>query len=84
MSFHTLAERDVIATGPAVNFFAPQSAIVCERGEKTLRLLPKYGRPIVARVRYIWHGTAGAPTVIMQGGISATRDAAGNADASGW
>lgn len=53
------------------------------RGEKTLRLTPKYGsHQVEVRVRYRWQGAAGAPTVVVQGGISASRDVAGSGD--GW
>jgi homoserine O-acetyltransferase len=45
------------------------------RGTLDVALTPAYGsRPRRVRVRYAWPGAAGAPTVIVQGGISADRD----------
>jgi homoserine O-acetyltransferase len=48
---------------------------ICLRNRCRLRLAPKYGRgPCDVGVAYLWAGPAGAPTVIVQGGISAGRD----------
>ena len=58
-------------------------ALVDERGERHLRIAPKYGNGEVAvTVRYRWQGAANAPTLIVQGGISAGRDVCGDGD--GW
>jgi len=54
-----------------------------ERGERRMRLRPRYGDGAVdVGVRYRWQGAAHAPTLIVQGGISASRDVAGEGD--GW
>jgi len=46
-----------------------------QRGTHRLVLAPKYGEgKREVDVRYSWCGAAGAPTVIVQGGISADRD----------
>ena len=43
--------------------------------EAVVRITPRYGRgPCTVTLRYFWHGAADAPTVIVQGGISASRD----------
>ncbi|HJU40205.1 MAG TPA: alpha/beta hydrolase, partial [Tahibacter sp.] len=61
------------------------SSITTIRGEVAVRIAPKYGRgPVDATVKYLWHGAAGAPTVVVQGGISATRDVCANGEAAGW
>ncbi len=54
---------------------------------RRLRITPKFGdgeREV--EVRYLWAGRPGAPTVIVQGGISADRHVCGapDADAPGW
>lgn len=62
-------------------------AFACQRGARTLRLVPRYGAGAVdAEVRYLWAGAPGAPTVIVQGGISADRDVCGTTEhaGSGW
>jgi homoserine O-acetyltransferase len=54
-----------------------------ERGERVVRLAPRYGQGAVdVLLRYRWEGAVGAPTVIVQGGISAGRDVA--AAGEGW
>lgn len=54
-------------------------------GEAVVRLKPKYGHAAVdVTVRYFWHGAVGVPTVIVQGGISATRKVCTVGDAAGW
>ncbi|HXD38319.1 MAG TPA: alpha/beta fold hydrolase, partial [Rhodanobacter sp.] len=57
-----------------------------QRGTQRLALLPKYGEGRrEVEVSYAWCGAAGAPTVIVQGGISADRDVTAPADATpGW
>lgn len=48
----------------------------CVRGSRRVRLSPRYGEGVIeVEVRYLWTGAPGAPTVIVQGGISADRDA---------
>lgn len=58
----------------------------CQRGVRHLRLQPRHGQPCEVAVRYLWAGAAGAPTVVVQGGISADREvcAAGDHAAAGW
>ncbi len=56
------------------------------RATVQLRFVPRHAdgaRPV--RVRYSLRGAAGAPVVVVQGGISANRDVISNADGSaGW
>ena len=50
--------------------------LTAQRGSRWLALSPKYGHSArTVEVRYLWCGAANAPTVIVQGGISASRDA---------
>ena len=59
----------------------------CLRGSRHVRIAPCYGQDAIdAEVRYLWAGAPGAPTVIVQGGISADRDVCGTTEhaASGW
>jgi homoserine O-acetyltransferase len=57
-----------------------------QRSARRLALSPKYGSgPREVDVRYLWCGAPDAPTVIVQGGISADRDVTAPADAApGW
>ncbi|MBD8873230.1 homoserine O-succinyltransferase [Rhodanobacter sp. DHB23] len=68
--------------GPSV---APR-ALGAQRSTRRLALSPKYGNgPREVDVRYLWCGAPDAPTVIVQGGISANRDVTAPADtAAGW
>jgi homoserine O-acetyltransferase len=53
----------------------PRVRLTAQRSTRRLRLSPKYGSgPREVEVSYLWCGAAGAPTVIVQGGISADRD----------
>ena len=59
----------------------------CQRATREIRIMPRYaGRPVSVRVRYLWAGAPGAPTIIVQGGISADRDACATPEhaAPGW
>lgn len=59
----------------------------CVRGRQRVRIEPKYGDGArKVELRYLWTGAPGAPTVIVQGGISAGRDvcATGTQAKSGW
>ncbi len=73
---------------PAPKAEAPaRGSFSCIRASRRLRLVPKYGegeREI--EVRYLWTGTPGAPTVVVQGGISASRQVCRTDDApeDGW
>jgi homoserine O-acetyltransferase/O-succinyltransferase len=56
-----------------------------QRSTRRIRLTPKYGQgPLAVDVRYLWCGAADAPTVIVQGGISASRDVTAPEGAAGW
>ena len=57
-----------------------------QRSTRRLALTPKYGGgPREVDVRYLWCGAPDAPTVIVQGGISANRDVTAPAGAEpGW
>ncbi len=55
-----------------------RSDISVQRGTHRVALAPKYGEGRrEVEVSYAWFGTAGAPTVIVQGGISADREVTG-------
>ncbi|MGH8184505.1 MAG: homoserine O-succinyltransferase MetX [Rhodanobacteraceae bacterium] len=59
----------------------------CQRTARRVRISPRYGDGAVeAEVRYLWVGAPGAPTIVVQGGISADRDACATAEhaAPGW
>lgn len=59
----------------------------CQRGSRRIRVTPRYGeRAVDTQVRYLWAGAPGAPTVIVQGGISADRDVCATAEhpTPGW
>ena len=64
-----------------------RAPFTCLRGSRRVRITPRYGKgPVDAEVRYLWAGAPGAPTVIVQGGISADRDVCGTSEraAPGW
>lgn len=67
---------------------APARApFTCVRGTRRVRLTPRYAtHALDAEVRYLWAGAPGAPTVVVQGGISAGRDVCATAErpAPGW
>lgn len=55
------------------------------RSEAVVRIAPKYGRgPVAVIVRYLWTGATEGPTVIVQGGISASRDVCRVGASTGW
>ncbi|HEX7370186.1 MAG TPA: homoserine O-succinyltransferase [Rhodanobacteraceae bacterium] len=65
----------------------PTAPFTCLRGSRRARIAPRYGaRAVDAEVRYLWAGAPGAPTIIVQGGISADRDVCANTEhaAPGW
>jgi homoserine O-acetyltransferase len=71
------------------NLVAPRSHVTSthQRSQHPLTITPKYGRGRAGvTVRYLWSGAADAPTVIVQGGISADRDVvtANEARKPGW
>ena len=62
-------------------------SLTTQRSTRRLLLNPKYGSgPCEVDVRYQWCGAPGAPTLIVQGGISADRDVAAldGDTAPGW
>ncbi len=72
---------------PAVCAPDATAPFTCLRGTRDLRLQPRYGEGMrTVKVRYLWAGAPGAPTVVVQGGISADRDvcATGEHPAAGW
>lgn len=91
MTFQTQADVHAFEFDRAPPPFAasePASTLVLadERGEVSVQLRLRHAdRTGQVRVRYTLHGAAGAPTVIVQGGISASRDVVTTADgAAGW
>ncbi len=72
----------------AVTVAAPRGAadLTEQRGVRRVSFRPKYGSDTVdVDVRYLWCGAPHAPTVIVQGGISADRDVCtGRERAAGW
>lgn len=67
---------------------APVAApFTCLRATRRVRIKPHYGEGACdVDVRYLWAGAPGAPTVVVQGGISADRDACASVEhpARGW
>jgi len=64
---------------------ARKDGLTSRRSTRQLVLSPKYGH--AARsvdVRYLWCGAADAPTMIVQGGISASRDVTAFDGTEGW
>ena len=50
-------------------------AFACVRATRRVSLAPRFGDGVrEVDVRYLWAGAPGAPTVVVQGGISADRD----------
>lgn len=82
--FPEIAEPEAEGTPPARRGGTP---FACLRGSRRVRIAPRYGSAAIdAEVRYLWAGAPGAPTVIVQGGISADRDVCGTTEhpAPGW
>ena len=59
------------ANAPAVPVRAD---LTCQRSTRRLTITPKYGQTCDVDVSYLWCGAPDAPTLIVQGGISAHRD----------
>jgi homoserine O-acetyltransferase len=78
----------VISFPETVVAAAPRCAtdLTEQRGTRRVSFVPKYGSDVVeVDVRYLWCGAPHAPTVIVQGGISADRDVCtGRERAAGW
>ena len=64
----------------------PSVSLTDQCSSRRIRIEPRHGHGArEVEVRYRWSGAPGAPTVIVQGGISADRDAAASEDGrSGW
>ena len=71
-----------------VSYAAPATIpFTCLRASRRVRITPHYGEgPVEVEVRYLWTGAPGAPTVVVQGGISADRDVCATSEhaAAGW
>ncbi|HEX7323939.1 MAG TPA: homoserine O-succinyltransferase [Rhodanobacteraceae bacterium] len=86
----TLAVVPELASLSAAEGVAPLPAdapFTCVRSTRRLAITPRYGNGVhEVEVRYLWAGAPGAPTVIVQGGISADRDVCATAEhpARGW
>jgi len=87
----TLAVAPEIAepqVADALRFAPAASHIACQRAIRRVRITPRFGSgPIDVDVRYLWIGAPAAPTLIVQGGISADRDvcaSAGHAGPGWW
>ncbi|UPG93590.1 homoserine O-succinyltransferase MetX [Luteibacter aegosomatissinici] len=77
----------VIPLSEAAVTAAPRGAadLTEQRGTRRVSITPKYGsEPVAVDVRYLWCGAPNAPTVIVQGGISATRDVCAGRERQGW
>jgi len=81
MTFHAEAYVPDACQTPDAPATAFESSDAC-----TIRLTPRHGAGVrEVRVRHALYGAAGAPVVVVQGGISAGRNAAArNADAGWW
>ncbi|WP_049623589.1 homoserine O-succinyltransferase MetX [Frateuria defendens] len=67
--------------------FGRRGGMAMQRGSRRVALRPRYGTgPVVAEVGYLWCGAPDAPTVIVQGGISACRDVVSleEGEPAGW
>lgn len=60
---------------PLARVAGARRPFTCQRAVRRVTFNPRYGSgPVEAEARYLWVGAPGAPTVIVQGGISADRD----------
>lgn len=83
----TCSSSLALAQAPCAWRPSPRTEPGSGRGTRKLVIRPKYGdRARSVDVHYLWCGAPGAPTLIVQGGISATRNVvAQNGDATpGW
>ena len=87
MSLAVAPETSESFVQPAPRIPRVDAPFACQRSAREIRITPRYaGHPVTVRVRYLWAGAPGAPTVIVQGGISADRDICATAEhaAPGW
>lgn len=86
----TLATLPEIAESLDVGVVRVRTAdtrFACQRATRRVRIAPRHGQGSTeVEVRYLWIGAPGAPTLIVQGGISADRDVCASAEhaAPGW
>jgi homoserine O-acetyltransferase/O-succinyltransferase len=85
----TLSLATVASIAPAARQRSEprRESLTAQRSTRRLTFTPKYGNGAsTVDVRYLWCGAADAPTVIVQGGISASRDVVSLDDeaAPGW
>ncbi len=80
------AERGAAAFFPVEPACVESAAADASSGECHVRLRPRHGTgPRDVRVRWALHGAASAPVVLVQGGISATREVvAAVGGGAGW
>jgi len=86
MNLEAVPLKSIATTAPKASA-SMRGSFSCVRASRRVRIEPKYGegeRDI--EVRYLWTGTPGAPTVIVQGGISAGRQVCRTPDSeeNGW
>ncbi|WP_329741379.1 homoserine O-succinyltransferase MetX [Dyella sp. A6] len=82
---HAHSSDDERPTAVIVSLF-PRQALTDQRSSRRVMLSPRYGQAVrEVEVSYRWCGAPDAPTVIVQGGISADRDVATTATGTpGW
>lgn len=76
--------RDAYASAVSARVLPQQAEL---RGVRQVQIHPRYGNgPREVAVHYLWCGAPGAPTVIVQGGISADREVTSveAGDHAGW
>jgi homoserine O-acetyltransferase len=81
------AETSQDASAAVLGSAPVRQEMTIQRGTRRVQVTPRYGQgPHHVDVRYLWCGAEDAPTVIIQGGISADRDvtAANDAATPGW
>ena len=87
MSLAVATETTESFARPAPRPPRAEAPFACQRGTRAIRITPRYaGHQVTVPVRYLWAGAPGAPTLIVQGGISADRDVCATAEhaAPGW
>ena len=85
VSSHPPVASQARSRGAAVREPA-RTDLTAQRSSRRLTLNAKYGKgPATVEVRYLWCGAPDAPTVIVQGGISADRDVVRiDGEGAGW
>lgn len=87
MTFAILPEIFEPLDAGVVRVRTADARFACQRATRRVRIAPRHGQGSTeVEVRYLWIGAPGAPTLIVQGGISADRDVCASAEhaASGW